>query len=301
MGPKYAIQLGLTVFCISACGEETRRSTSSRRSSNNGSVADAGVMDSGSAASTMDAGHTNQPMTPGIDRFVGEFDCSFIAETFTGGGSSGPATTPMVLISSKVDEETLRWISPGTRENLFQVCPSIFSVSDNEATYVGGDECEDSFESGSATTNDENSLVGEFKGTFGGAAVEVEVDCARRIQTGPGAIANDFLGQWSCTGETNLMGMSQTVDFDLELARTLEDKIRVKETSGTGTVFVFCPAYFTPVTMTTAVLDEQSRCDQIPATIVSNGLSVVGGKLMGDYAAEPAHFAGGLSFTCERN
>ena len=264
--------------------------------------------DLGSDGPSADGGtDSDGSSTPTPSPFVGVFDCTFTAETFTGGGgSSGPADTAMTLIGTARPDSTVHWLSPGTRENLFQGCGTIMSVMGREATYVSGDNCDSSLTQGSATAADDDHFTARFDGTFGGFDIEVTLSCERRPEEGPEAFPNGFIGNWACSGQStdafNGMTMMAESEFGLEMMRIEDGLIRVRQLSGGGTIFAFCPAYFEATSTTFAELHERSDCDTIRGTpLNSQGLTLEGDTLSGDYGSEMPHVSSHLVFGCTRN
>ncbi len=211
----------------------------------------------------------------------------------------------MTLIGTERPNQQVHWQSPGTRENLFQSCGTIMSVMGNQATFVGGDNCQSSFSEGRANASDDDHFTGSFDGTFGGFAVKVDVSCERRPEDGPAAFPNGFIGSWACNGDAtntiNGMVMMSTTQFQLDFMRIEDGLLSVRQGPGDGTIFAFCPAYFEAVSATRAELHERSDCDTIRGTpLISEGLTLNGDTLSGDYGSQMPPMMSHLVFSCTR-
>lgn len=95
-----------------------------------------------------------------------------------------------------------------------------------------------------------------------------------------------------------MMGNAQ---FGLKLMRIEDGILSVKQWSGDGTIFAFCPAYFEATSATFAELHERSDCDTIRGTpLMSQGITLQGDILSGDYGSEMPQVTAHLQFTCTR-
>jgi hypothetical protein len=218
--------------------------------------------------------------TESVDPFVGEFNCIWTAIT---AGAPNPAVDDIVIEGTDLGDGTVRWLSPGTRENLFQGCPTLHEVAGDTATLVGGEECESSVQSGSAVARSDGTFVGNYSGGFSGLSVTIAIDCAP-FDTSGDDFVDGFEGEWSCEGETVFNGQTLATSFGIVLERFEREYLRLQPTSGDSIALALCSSLlWTPTSASFAELRDDSVCDvggDTPPT--STGLTLAGGTLSGD-------------------
>lgn len=229
--------------------------------------------------------------------FVGDFDCRHGVETFAGDQSSGQSVTEMLLQAADLGGGQVRWLSPGSRENVFQDCPAILDVDGEQASFLSGEGCGHLLSSGSAELAEDGGFYGLFDGSFGGYPIEVEVDCA------PAAVSlggEAFYGRWSCSGDVESFHGGGVADFVLSITPLVTNVLRVEHVDGDMTAFVACSTRWDVRSSTHAALAEDGACSVSGfSTPESSGLNLACGVLSGDFGGEQS-FGGIVSFSCTR-
>lgn len=260
---------------------------------------DAGEEDvGGSDTGTGDA----SPDTPAPETlFVGEFNCIWTATTE---GAPSPAVDDIVIEGWDLGGGVVRWLSPGTFENLFQGCPTLHEVDGDTATLIGGEECESSIEAGTAVAEADGSFIGTYSSGFGGMGVSIEIDCELADSSGTDPVSA-FEGDWSCDGEMTFNEDTLPGAFQMSLERHEREYLHMQPTGGDSLFLALCPALiWTPLSASFAELRDDSECDGMgggSGTPSSDGLMLAGNVLTGtiEVGGEGGPNAT-TSFTCER-